>query len=155
MQELKKAEGTDRSEAAKAFAIEAARLAANTRCHEVTVLDVRGLCPVADFFVIASGTSARQMRTVVDELRDLGKKMGFQAWRMDGYDSARWIVLDCVGLVAHLFDQDSRDFSYLSNGEYKTISGMTRFVRTDGGLFVFLPSITALRFLATGSIPAS
>jgi Dyp-type peroxidase family len=52
-------------------------------------------------------------------------------------------------------DQDSTDFSYLSNGEYKTIPGMTRFVRTDGGLFVFLPSITALGFLAKGSIPAS
>jgi len=38
---------------------------------------------------------------------------------------------------------------------YKTISGMTRFVRTDGGLFFFLPSITALGFLAKGTIPAS
>ena len=50
------------------------------------------------------------MRTVVDELRDLGKKMGFPAWRMDGYDSARWIVLDCVHVVTHVFDVDSRDF---------------------------------------------
>jgi hypothetical protein len=52
-------------------------------------------------------------------------------------------------------DQDSTDFSYLSNGEYKTTPGMTRFVRTDGGLFVFLPSVTALGWLAQGSIPAS
>jgi hypothetical protein len=50
------------------------------------------------------------MRTVVDELRDLGKRDGFPAWRMDGYDSARWIVLDCVSLVAHVFDGDSREF---------------------------------------------
>jgi ribosome-associated protein len=76
----------------------------------VVLLDLRGRSPVTEYFLIATGTSPRQMRTVVDELRDLGKKLGHQAWRMDGYDSARWIVLDCVALVAHVFDQDSRDF---------------------------------------------
>jgi Dyp-type peroxidase family len=51
-------------------------------------------------------------------------------------------------------DQASTDFAYLgSDGQYKTVGGLTRFVRTDGGLFVFLPSITALGWLAKGNIP--
>jgi len=50
------------------------------------------------------------MRTVVDELRDLGKKMGFAAWQVNGDESARWILLDCVNVVVHLFDAESRDF---------------------------------------------
>lgn len=65
---------------------------------------------MTEYFIIATGTSPRQMRTVIDELRDLGKRMGFAPWQMDGYDSARWIVLDCVNVVAHVFDTDSRDF---------------------------------------------
>ncbi|HVT79073.1 MAG TPA: ribosome silencing factor [Phycisphaerae bacterium] len=92
------------------FALAAAAHAANTRAEEVVLLDLRGKSPVTEFFIIATGTSPRQMRTVVDELQDLGKKMGFAAWKTSGYESARWIVLDCVNVVVHVFDIDSRDF---------------------------------------------
>jgi hypothetical protein len=50
------------------------------------------------------------MRTVVDEIVDLGQQTGFTAWQQSGYESARWIVLDCVNVVIHVFDADSRDF---------------------------------------------
>ena len=71
-----------RYESAKSFALEAARLAANTRCTNVVVLDVSGLSPVTDFFVIATGTSPRQMRTVIDQIKDpLGQTI------TAGYDS--------------------------------------------------------------------
>src|SRR5689334_1826137 len=86
LEEVKTTQGGDRTEAAKAFAIEAARLAANTRCHDVTVLDVRGICPVADFFVIATGTSPRQMRTVVEELQELGEAKSFSPMARSGYE---------------------------------------------------------------------
>lgn len=65
---------------------------------------------MTEFFVIATGTSPRQMRTVIDELQDLGKKMNFAAWHVSGYESAKWIVLDCVNVVVHVFDSESRDF---------------------------------------------
>src|SRR3954452_18653853 len=98
----------DRAETAKAFAIEAARLAANTRCHNVNVLDVRGLCPVADYFVIASGTSARQMRTVIDELQELGDAKNFSPLARSGYDGESWMLLDCVDVLIHVFSDMSR-----------------------------------------------
>ncbi len=60
--------------------------------------------------MIATGTSPRQMRTVVDEVQDLGKSMGFKAWQTSGYESARWILVDCVAVVCHVFDTDARDF---------------------------------------------
>src|SRR3954468_13603918 len=56
------------------FALQAASLAANTRCHDVVVIELGGLSPVCDYFVLASGTSARQMRTVADEVGELGSK---------------------------------------------------------------------------------
>jgi ribosome-associated protein len=74
------------------------------------LLDLRGRSPVTEFFVIATGTSPRQMRTVIDETQDLGKSMGFRAWQTSGYESARWILVDCVHVVVHVFDTDSRDF---------------------------------------------
>src|SRR6185503_4678860 len=56
------------------FAIECARLVANTRCHNVVVLDVSGLSPVTDFFVLATGTSARQMKTVMEDVEELAEQ---------------------------------------------------------------------------------
>jgi len=110
MEVEQKAQGADRTEAARAFAIEAARLAANTRCHDVTVLDVRGVCPVADFFVIASGTSARQMRTVIDELQELGDAKSFSPLARSGYEGETWMLLDCVDVLVHVFNDMARHY---------------------------------------------
>lgn len=92
------------------FAVLAAELAANTRCTNVVVLDLRGRSPVTEFFVIATGTSPRQMRTVADEVEDLGQREQFKAWQRSGYESARWILVDFVQVVVHVFDPESRDF---------------------------------------------
>ena len=92
------------------FALAAAEMASNTRAEEIVLLDLRGRSPVTEFFVIATGTSPRQMRTVAEEIQDLGKKMGFKAWQTSGMESARWILVDCVNVVAHIFDGEGRDF---------------------------------------------
>lgn len=92
------------------FALAAAELAAATRCTNVVVLDLRGRSPVTEFFVIATGSSARQMRTVADELEDLGKRINFKAWQKSGYDTAQWILVDFVHVVCHMFDEASRGF---------------------------------------------
>jgi len=110
MEGVKKTQGGDRTEAARAFAIEAARLAANTRCHDVTVLDVRGICPVADFFVIASGTSPRQMRTVVEEVQALGDAQNFSPMARSGYEGETWMLLDCVDVLVHVFSDMGRHY---------------------------------------------
>src|SRR5437867_11392598 len=92
-----------RLKAARNFAIEAARLAANTRCHNVVVLDLQGISPVCDFFILASGTSARQMRSVADELAELGEKQNFAALSRTGYEGESWILVDFVDVVLHVF----------------------------------------------------
>jgi ribosome-associated protein len=92
------------------FALAAAEMASNTRSHNVVVMDLRGRSPVTEFFVIATGSSARQMRTVADEIEDLGQRMDFKAWQKSGYESARWILVDFVHVVVHVFDPESRGF---------------------------------------------
>jgi ribosome-associated protein len=74
------------------------------------LLDLRGRSPVTEFFVLATGSSPRQMRTVVEEIRDLGKKLNFTAWQTSGLETGRWILIDCVSVVCHVFDSEARDF---------------------------------------------
>ncbi len=95
---------------AREFAIEAARLAANTRCHNVVLLDVRGISPITDYLVLATGTSARQMRSVCDELAEWGEEHGNRALNSDGLEGQSWMLIDFVDVVIHVFDQSSRGF---------------------------------------------
>jgi ribosome-associated protein len=93
---------------AKTFAIEAAKLAAATRCHSVVVLDVRGLSPMADFLVLATGTSDRQMRGVGNEIEELGDGVGQHVVHRSSNET--WILLDYVDVVVHLFEHETRMF---------------------------------------------
>ncbi len=104
-----------RLEASRKFAIEAARLSVNTRCHNVVVLDMAGVSPVTDFYVIATGTSARQMRTVCDDLDELAQKMGFRSYHRSGYEGETWIAVDYVDVVVHVFNSDARLYYDLEN----------------------------------------
>jgi len=105
----------ERAEAARSFAIEAARLAANTRCHSVVVLDVRNLSPVTDFFVLATGTSPRQMRTVADDIEEMGDGRNFRPIARSGYEGDTWILTDYVDVLVHIFSDEARLFYDLDN----------------------------------------
>jgi len=95
---------------AKNFALAAAKLAAERHCTDIVVLDLRGISPATDYFMIATGTSDRQMRTVADEICDEAKKQGRQRFGRAGYEQARWILLDFVDVVIHIFDAEYREY---------------------------------------------
>ena len=95
---------------AKELAIEAARIASDSHCKDLVVLDLRGISPVTDYFVIATGTSSRQMRSVADDIAIFGKSIGQPVWQKAGIDSSQWVLLDFVDLVVHLFDQQARSY---------------------------------------------
>ena len=95
---------------AKEFAIAAAKIAQERRCTDIVVLDLRGLSPATDYFVIATGTSDRQMRAVADEISQMGREHDMRRFGRAGYEQSRWILLDFVDVVVHLFDQEYRQF---------------------------------------------
>ncbi|MCE7975419.1 MAG: ribosome silencing factor [Leptolyngbya sp. PLA1] len=95
-------------ERSKEFAIEVARMLADYQCGDVTVLDIRGRNQVMDFVVIGSGTSATQMRSVLEYVEKLGEKQGFAAYRSSRDERGLWLVLDCVDVVVHLFEPNTR-----------------------------------------------
>lgn len=92
----------------KAFAIEAARLCADRRCDDVIVFDVRGQSQVCDYIVLATGTSDRQMRSVAQEMKELGRELDHPVFRSSADEGGTWIVVDCVDVVVHLFEPDQR-----------------------------------------------
>lgn len=95
---------------AKEFAQAAARIAQSRHCTNIVVLDLRGLSPATDYFVIATGTSGRQSRTVADEISAAARERGMSRFGRAGYEQGRWILLDFVDVVVHLFDPEYRQF---------------------------------------------
>jgi ribosome-associated protein len=86
-------------------------------------MDVAGLSPVCDYFVIASGTSPRQMRSVADDLAELAEKRNFAPLRAPKSQSDSWILVDCVDVLIHIFSEESRHYYDLENlwGDAKTL----------------------------------
>ena len=99
-----------RLQAARQLAIQSARLAANTRCTNVAVLDVSGISPVTDFLVLATGTSPRQMKTVCDDLEEMAEAQNSKAFSRVGDDSASWTCIDFIDVVVHVFSQEARSY---------------------------------------------
>ena len=87
-----------------------ARVADENRAEDVVILDLRGISSVADFFVIATGTSDRQLRAIADQIDQDAKSMGHQRFGLSGYETASWVLVDFVDVVVHLFDASRRKY---------------------------------------------
>ncbi len=94
----------------KALAMTAAKIAIENHSNDVVLLDLKGKSPATDYYLIATGTSDRQNRSVADEITKLAKDNGWQLFGRAGYDKGKWILLDFVDFVVHLLDEEYRDY---------------------------------------------
>lgn len=93
------------------LALAAARTAAENGGLELKVLDMSRQTALFDYFVIATGTSRRQLHAMSEEIdHKLEDELNDKRMNIDGYDESRWIVLDYGTVVIHLFDQETRDY---------------------------------------------
>jgi len=100
-----------RPDRARELALAAARVAEETRGSDVRVLDLRGLTDVFDYFVVATGSSRRQMHAMADEIEKTVKQdLRDRKRGSEGYEEGRWIVLDYGDVMVHLFDAESREY---------------------------------------------
>lgn len=98
------------------LALAAARVADDNRGRDILVLDVRELTPIFDYFVIATGSSGRQLHAMADEIgRTLKHEHGQQRLGVEGYEGSRWILMDYGDVVVHLFDDEARDYYALAH----------------------------------------
>ena len=92
------------------LAVAAARAAADKQGERVVVMDVRDLIVIPDYFVIAGGGSERQVKTIVDEVEKALRDLGVKPVRREGEDDRRWVLLDFVDVVVHVFAPEERDY---------------------------------------------
>lgn len=98
-------------ENSRKMALAAVKAAAENRGQDIILLDLTGQTALFDFFVIASGSSRRQLSAMGAEIdRILKHELKEQRYSVAGYDESRWIVLDYGSIVVHLFDEETREF---------------------------------------------
>ena len=86
-----------------------ARLALEKKARDVVVLELSGLSDIADFFVLASGTSERHVRTVAEAIEDgTGASTG-RPLSVEGRDEGRWAIIDYGDVIVHVFLESLRE----------------------------------------------
>ena len=89
----------------------AVHAASERKALDTVVLDLREVASFTDFFVIASGTNVRQVPAIADAVQEhLRKESGVKPARVEGYNSAEWVLLDYGDFIFHVFEEKSRRF---------------------------------------------
>ena len=88
----------------------AARAAADKQAEDVVILDVHDLIVITDFFVVCTGTSDRHVKTVVEEVEKALRGLERKPVRREGAEDARWVLLDYVDVVVHVFAEEEREY---------------------------------------------
>ena len=87
----------------------------NHKAAEIRVIDVHGLTSLADYFVIAEGTSSTQVRSFTDYVEYDLKEQGIEPLRTEGYRNSSWVLMDYGCVVVHVFMQEAREFYNLEH----------------------------------------
>ena len=87
-----------------------ARVAEDNKARDVIVLDMRGITLLYDYFVLANGTSRRQVHTLVEEIDAAMRAEGERRLGLEGYEASKWVVQDYGDVVVHIFDPEARKY---------------------------------------------
>lgn len=84
------------------------KAADDKRAENITALNMEGISPVADYFVICHGNSDKQVQAIAREVKEKAEEIGLTIKRMEGFDEARWVLIDIGDVVVHVFHRDER-----------------------------------------------
>ncbi|MCT4621430.1 MAG: ribosome silencing factor [Marinisporobacter sp.] len=97
-------------ETSRKIALEIARSIDDKKGQGIEILDIENVSSFTDYFVIAHGTSTRQVKAMADEIEDKMKENGIILDHKEGYANGRWVLLDFINVVVHLFIEEERNF---------------------------------------------
>lgn len=86
-----------------------ATFADEKKAKDILVIDLTGLTDIADFFLIASGTSERHVRTIAESIEKGMKEAGIRPFSLEGYDEGRWVIMDYQSIIVHVFLEPLRE----------------------------------------------
>lgn len=92
------------------IAQKSAAIAEDKKAGNVVILDIHGLSVIADYFVICHGNSATQVQAIASELRKQMGEAGIDIKGIEGYDEARWVLMDLGDVIVHIFHKDEREY---------------------------------------------
>lgn len=92
------------------IAAAAARAASDKKAHDILVLDMRDVLVITDFFVICSGNTDRQVRSIQEAVEEKLAALGVKPARREGVQHRRWVLLDYIDVVVHVFRQEEREY---------------------------------------------
>ena len=87
-----------------------AELALEKKAEDIVVMDVSKLAGFTDFFVIATGNSDTHSKALADYIEDELSQYNVKVWHKEGYANLKWILMDYVDVVVHIFDTETRDY---------------------------------------------
>ncbi len=91
--------------------ITAVKILDDKKAREIKALDLEGITSLADYFVICHGTSALQVKALTDYVIEEMKKVhNMQHRGLEGYDEARWVLIDFGDIIIHIFQEEDRNF---------------------------------------------
>jgi ribosome-associated protein len=91
----------------------AAGAAMSKKASAPVALDLRDLDGVCDYFLIVSGSSEVQVKAIAEAVEDQLRERGLRAWHVEGMESRKWILLDYVEFVVHVFHEKTREYYML------------------------------------------
>ena len=80
------------------------------KAEDIRVIDISNVSVIADYFVIASGSNTNQIQAMVDNVEEEMFKAGYDDPKVEGYNTASWILLDYNDVIVHVFSEDDRAF---------------------------------------------
>ena len=80
------------------------------KAEDLAVIDLRGIADFSDYFIICTGNADTQVRALADAVIEGLKSEGHRPWQVEGYDTRKWILIDFVDVVVHIFQPESRQF---------------------------------------------
>ncbi len=78
--------------------------------QEITVIDISDISCLADYFIIANGENSHQVQAMIDNVEDEMDKANYHFSQREGYQAARWVLLDYKDIVVHVFSKEDRRF---------------------------------------------
>jgi ribosome-associated protein len=89
------------------------KLALDKKGEGVLILDLRGLSSVTDYFVISHGTSRRHVQAIAENIRFGIRELGVSEVHIEGFPEGKWVVLDYIDAIVHIFDEQTRELYQL------------------------------------------
>lgn len=107
----------------KIFAKQIAELIKSKKGFDIKIMELKKISSIADYFVICSADSDRQVKAIADEVDDKLRENGIKCIHREGYESLSWVILDYFDVLVHVFKTESRNFYNLEKlwGDAPTI----------------------------------